>query len=322
MKKYIFNIALLAALLFAACDKVSNPYPKAVKTDLDTTIYSGTWSEYVATKWPNFATMSNENPNRNALIEDFTGHNCSFCPAAGAVAHSLHSANPSRVFVASIHASNTTNGISSFQTVNSAQGYTIDFTNAVGLQLGSYFGTTLVNSGFYGNPAGTINRKNDAGEYFSGSGSWSTKVSNVLASPLKVAIKAKVNYYETPKHGLFLHTEIQKIDNSITNELGIVVYVLEDSLVGPQNVQNVFTPNYVHRDIFRGTIDGQVFGRTLTASMLTNGKYYVNYSYILPNQLAPSGVSTTHKAENMHLLIYVYDKTTLEIYQVVKKSIS
>lgn len=322
MKKYIFTLTVLTILLFTACDKVDNPYPKAVKTDLDTSIYNGTWSDYVATKWPDFTTMSNEDPNRNALIEDFTGHNCSFCPAAATVAHSLHTANPSRVFVASIHASNTTNGLSSFQVLNIAQGYTVDFTNTEGLQLGSYFGTTLVNSGFYGNPAGTINRTNDAGEYFSGAGSWSTKVNSVLGTPLKVAIKAKVNYYETPKHGFFLHTEIQKIDNSITNELGLVVYVLEDSLVAPQNVQNVFTANYVHRDIFRGTIDGQAFGRTLTSSMLTNGKYYVNYSYILPNQLAPANVSgTTHNAANMHLLIYVYDKTTLEIYQVIKKSI-
>jgi hypothetical protein len=55
--------------------------------------------------------------------------------------------------------------------------------------------------------------------------------------------------------------------------------------------------------------------------MLNSGKYYLDYSFILPNQLAQAGVTTTHNAENMHVLIYVYDKVTLEIYQVIKQKI-
>jgi hypothetical protein len=316
--KFLF-IAFGLSFLFS-CDKVENPFPKAISIDLDTTIYPGIWSDYVATEWPDLSNAPLEDPNRNALIEDFTGHNCSFCPAAGAVAHSIHEANPSQVFVAGIHASNTTDGMSSFQSLNVAQGYTIPFYNSESLQLGAFFGNSIVNSGFFGNPAGTVSRTNVAGEYFAGSGLWQSKVDNVLASPLRVAIKAKVNYYETPKHGFYLHTEVEKLDNALSNDLAMVVYMIEDSLVGPQNVSNVFTPDYIHRDIFRGTIDGRLWGRTLSADLLLNGKYYLDYSGIIPDQLVPQGSpSTGHNAENMHLLIYVYDKTTLEIYQVVKK---
>jgi hypothetical protein len=317
MKKLIYAVILGFGFIGASCDHVENPFPPAVNVDLDTTIYPGNWSDYVANEWPDFALLPNDDPNRNALIEDYTGHNCSNCPAAAVVAHGLHEANPSHVFVASVHASTT--GMSSFQALTSD--YTIDFTNTNGLDLGYYFGTTLTSSGFFGNPSGTVNRTNEAGEYFSGTGNWSTRVTNVLASPLKVTIKAKLNYYETPKKGFFLHTEIEK-DASITNELGIVVCMMEDSLVGPQNIMGApVNPviDYVHRDIFRGSIDGQTWGRTLTDDLMTNGKYYVNYSGIVPDQLAPQGQSTTHNAENMHLLIYVYDKTTLEIYQVIKK---
>jgi hypothetical protein len=319
MKKLFFFFCLFIALLNSSCDKVKNPFPKAINTTLDSTIYPGAWSDYVQNEWPDFASLPNEDPDRNALIEDYTGHNCSFCPAAGAVAHGIHVANPSRVFIASIHSSNTTNGMSSFQDTNSASGYNIAFWNPVGLELGAYFGNTLVNSGFFGNPAGTISRTSNAGEYFPSTGLWQSVTDGVLATPLKVAIKAKVNYYESPKHGFFLHTEVEKIDNSIANDLAMVVYIIEDSLVGPQNVSNVYTPDYVHRDIMRGTLDGTAWGRTLTSSLMQNGKYYLNYSYILPDQLGPSGVLTTHNAENMHLLIYVYDSVTLEIYQVIKK---
>lgn len=319
MKKLIFFLPIFFTLLLVSCDKVDNPFPPAINTDLDTTIYPGNWSDYLANEWPDFSTIPNDDPQRNVLIEDFTGHNCSFCPAAGEIAHNIHLANPSRIFIASIHASNTVSGMSSFQDTNSSLGYTIPFWNPPGLALGSFFGNSLPNSGFFGNPGGTVNRTNDNGEYFPASGSWQTKSDAVLNSNLKIAIKAKVNYFETPKHGFFLHTEVEKIDNQVANDLAMVVYLIEDSLVGPQNVENVFTPNYVHRDIMRGTLDGTAWGRTLTPELMSNGKYYLDYSYILPNELAPGGETNTHNAENMHLLIYVYDMETLEIYQVIKK---
>jgi hypothetical protein len=321
MKKFLF-IIVLAGWVLQSCDKVSNPFPPAINTDLDTTIYPGSWSDYIANEWPDFDALPDENPQRNVLIEDFTGHNCSYCPAAAEIAHDIHVNNPSRVFIASIHASNLPNGMSSFQDTNSSQGYTIPFWNSIGTQLGAYFGNSLPNSGFFGNPAGMISRTNVGGEYFPASGSWATKTSEVLAAPLKVKMKAKLNYFETPKHGFFLHTEVEKIDNNLTNELAMVVYLIEDSLVGPQNVSNTYTPNYVHRDIMRGTLDGTIWGRTLNSSVLgANGKYYLNYSYIIPNQLGPAGSITTHNAENMHVLIYVYDSVTLEIYQVIKKKL-
>lgn len=318
-KILLFSLLCAFTLLNQSCDKVDNPYPPAVNVDLDTTIFPGNWSDYIANEWPDFSTLPNENPNRNVLIEDFTGHYCTSCPAAATVAHSLHEANPNRVFVASIHSGPS--GMTSFQALYLSIGYNIDFTNPNGLELGNYFGTTLAGSGFYGNPAGAINRINDAGEYFTGAGIWASKTASQLSTSPKVAIKAKLNYYETPKHGFFLHTEVEKLDNALNNDLAMVVYVIEDSIIGQQSVNSVDVPNYIHRDIFRGTLDNQAWGQTLTSSMLTNGKYYLNYSYILPNQLAPQGQTSTHNAENMHVLIYVYDKTTLEIYQVIKKKI-
>ncbi|MEY4572922.1 MAG: hypothetical protein RLZ10_2183, partial [Bacteroidota bacterium] len=58
------------------------------------------------------------------------------------------------------------------------------------------------------------------------------------------------------------------------------------------------------------------FGRTLTSGDMLNNKYYVNYSFIVPNQL-----DGNFNASNMHVLIYVYDKETWEIYQVIKQAI-
>ena len=129
---------------------------------------------------------------------------------------------------------------------------------------------------------------------------------------LKVNIQTALNYYPSTK-GAFLHVEVDKLDQALTNELGIVAYLLEDSLVGDQKMSdNSHNPTYVHRDVMRSCIDGKAFGRDLTSADLQNGKYYVNYSYKLPEQYNP---------DIMHVLIYVYDKVTMEVYQVIKQEV-
>lgn len=325
MRYLLFITATVALILtgttFTSCDRVEQAFPPAIK--LDTLLYTGAtgnlWQDYVDNEWPDFDTIANDNPLRNALVEDFTGHNCSNCPAAADVAHSLHEANPSRVFVASIHSSNV--GESAFQSVNEATGYTINFMNPQGLWLGNYFGQTVQNSGFFGNPGGTVSRTKESTDLFYASGFWSTKVNQVLAGALQVAIKSHVNYFDATK-GFYLHTEVELLDGSLdASNLGMVAYMIEDSLVGPQNVQSTLTPDYVHRDIMRGTLSGVGLGRDLTSGTENNGKYYLDYSYVVPDQLAPVGDPTTYNVDNMHLLIYVYDKTEHTILQVIKEHI-
>ena len=76
MKKLLFIVLAIGCFIINSCDKVENPFPPVVNNDLDTTIYNGAWSDYVANEWPDFSVLPNDDPNRNALIEDFTGHNC------------------------------------------------------------------------------------------------------------------------------------------------------------------------------------------------------------------------------------------------------
>jgi hypothetical protein len=312
MKKGLLFIAFTIAFglyLLPACDRISNPYPVQPCLELDTTLYPGNWSEYVANEWPTFT--QNTNTDRNVLIEDFTGHKCIYCPAAAELAHQLHEANPNRVFVASIHAG--VDGIGDFQTVDAE--YTLDYTNPDGLAIGTWFG--LNDGGFIGNPRGPVSRVSNGGVIFQSPGQWSSMTSTLLAANnLKVNIQSKLNYFPSTK-GAFLHVEVDKLDAALTNSLGIVGYVIEDSLVGDQKmVDNTHNSNYIHRDIHRKNLACMPFGRQLTAADFNNGKYYVNYSFVVPNQL-----DGNYNAENMHVLIYVYDITTLEIYQVIKQKI-
>ena len=108
-----------------------------------------------------------------------------------------------------------------------------------------------------------------------------------------------------------MHVEADNI-GGVSNELRLVVQLHQDSLVAPQKMddqsQNL---NYVHHDILRGTIDGQTFGQELDAAHLdANGKYYFDYIYELP---------AAYEADNAHLIIYVRDAVTEEIYHVIEK---
>lgn len=311
MKKFSLLFLLAWSMyLYTSCDRITNPYPPQVILDLDSTLYPGNWADYVANEWPTFT--ANTNINRNILLEDYTGHQCNYCQPAGDLAHQLEVTHEGRVFVSSMHAGPL--GIGDFQKVDPPE-YPIDFTNPQGVEIGIYFGAN--DEGFGGNPYGTINRFLSGGSIFHGPNAWTSKVNAMLAeNTLKVNMQSALNYYPQT-HGAFLHVEVDKIDQQLTNELGIVAYVLEDSLVGDQKMlNNTHNSSYIHRDIHRGNLNGQAFGRVLEAADMQNGKYYVNYSFVVPDQL-----DNAYNADNMHVLIYVYDRSTWEIYQVIRQNI-
>ena len=201
---------LLGVALFAySCDKVKNAYPAGgnVPLDLDTNLYPGNFADYVA---PTFTL--NTNINRNILIEDYTGHKCVFCPAAGALAIQIEEdvASGGRVFIASVHAS--PNGLGPFQTTDAI--FTTDFTCPEGLEYGTFFN---VGYGFTGNPRGTINRVNLANDMFMGATNWQNAVTTQLAAnTLVVNLQATADYFPTTR-GTYLHVQIDPILTMPTN---------------------------------------------------------------------------------------------------------
>lgn len=301
MKKIMLLLPLVA-LIMGSCNKVDEP---KIYDSLDKTIYPGTWEDYEANEWPTFT--QNTNTNRNVMIEDFTGHKCIFCPAAASVAEQLEQDNPGRVFVASLHTG--PDGIGDFQKLHEPL-YTHQFYNNQAIEIGQFFGKNTVGSPFVGNPFGSVGRRPVNGYNTHSPSTWTGLTSTILAeNDLKVNIQGKVNYYDETK-GFFLHTEVDVI-GSIANPLAQVVYFVEDSIVKPQAFPGgVDSINYVHHNVMRGCIDEMAFGKTLSDTYKgTNGKYYLNYSYRIPSQYNP---------ENVHLLVFVIDKVTNEIYQVIE----
>ena len=322
MKTLFFTILCISIFLYSSCDKVRTPYqPPYVDIDIALLPAGTSLQDYKSNYWLGFE--NNMNENVNVLIEDFTGHRCLGCPIAAVDARNIEIANEGRVFVTAIHAAQ--DGGTGFQFTGGTL-YYHDFTNPNGLAISTEL---TPYGGFNGNPSGTFNRKIFGGQMFStGSSSWAGYVATILnENNLFVNLQAKTNYFEETR-GLFLHTEIdiKTPTTNVTDELFQVVYLIEDSLIAPQytpvewNLPNNQDLAYIHRDIMRGCIDNQPMGRQVTdafkvdkdGNVLIGNKYYINYSYKLPDQYNP---------ENMHLLIYVYNNATKEILQVITKNI-
>ncbi len=315
--KFYYAILIFIVINFlSSCDKIDNPYlPQYV--DIDTTLLDGIdLVSYKNNYWPTFT--QNTNTNRNVIIEDYTGHKCINCPEASLELESIVENNSSRIFGVEIHIG--PNGTTPFQTT-SGNLFATDYTTKEGIEISK----EITDGGFIGNPSGTVNRKKVNNQVFQNYSSWNTIANSILTeNELKVNIQGKVNYFSSTR-GIFLHTE-SEILTDISDELYQVVYLIEDSIISPQSVPSAWNfpnnvdVNYVHRDVHRGNLDGKAMGRKLDdnakidkdGNKLDGNKYYLNYSYKLPEKFNP---------ENMHLLIYVYNKNTLEIYQVIKQKI-
>jgi hypothetical protein len=309
MKKVLFITAIALGAL-TSCDKVENPYPPA-DLGISWGLYpNGDSLHYYTNVYTAFG--ANANVDRNILIEDFTGHTCNFCPAAAEEADDIKNENPGRVFVSGVHAG--PNGTGTLQVLNPGAGYNTVFYNETTDELGNYFGNLWAGSLFTGNPFGTISRNGDEnGTPMQGPQTWDpSAVALLTANDLKVNLQAQLNYFPSTR-GVFLHVEADNI-GAVSNELRIVVQLHQDSLIAPQKlVDNSQDPNYVHHDILRATLDNKTFGQELDLEhMDANGKYYFNYAYELPAEYA---------ADNAHVLIYIRDAVTEEIYHVIEKHI-
>ncbi|MFT4601194.1 MAG: hypothetical protein ACI857_001372 [Arenicella sp.] len=303
--KILFAFALLS-MITISCDKVTNPIKPAV--DLDTNLFPGNW----AADYPVITWTANPNTDRNVLIEDYTGHRCPNCPAAATIASDLETADPTRIFVASLHAA--PGGTSSFQDTspdcgepsNPEDKYCTEFFNDVVIAYGTEFQSGF---GFFANPQGAVSREvPDGSSMFSLSSQWGTRANDLIAAnDLKINIQSQINYYPST-NGLFLHTETEMLED-LGNSYNLVVYLIEDKVTDWQDDNGTALEDYKHHNVLRGCIDGLPWGRTLNGTT-SGSKNYLDYTYELP-----AGKTN----DDYHLLIYAYDQSTYEILQVIKQ---
>lgn len=226
---------------------------------------------------------------KNAILEEYTGIHCQFCPDGHAIAQSIVDNNPGRAFTVAIHQGSYA----------VPSGTEPDYRTPFGNSLAGQTGLT-------GYPSGTVNR-----HVFTGTktaldrGAWAGACDDIMQemSPVNIGIQSD---YEASTRLLTIQIELYYTSNAPTSSNFINVALTQDSIYGPQTGGNAGN-NYRHMHMLRHMITGQ-WGDEVTTT--TAGSLVTRtYTYTVPEDY----ISVPAVVENMHILAFV-TKDHQEIY--------
>lgn len=202
--------------------------------------------------------------NKKAVIEEFTGIACVFCPAGHAEAQSIKDANPGNVSIINIHQGHYADGTPNFKT---------PYGDAIAAQ-----------AGVRGYPSGTVNRHVFPGRGMTTGGTattgsyWRTSTNEILQeeSPVNLGVEASI---DTLTRVLTVHVEAYYTADSpeATNKLNIAL--LQNDTKGPQTGGGM-GDDYNHMYRLVELITGQ-WGETINTT--TFGTFFDRtFTYTIP----------------------------------------
>jgi len=204
--------------------------------------------------------------NKNVVLEEYTGVNCTWCPDGHKRANQLKASHPGRVCLINIH-----------QGSFAANTYTTQFGNALANQ-----------TGLDGYPAGTVNRHVFSGSVTAlGRGDWASAANTILnqSSPVNIGAEATIDWSTRTLNVRvqLYYTAAQTVTSNALN-----VAIMQDNVLGPQvgkekNPDQVVGDQYMHMHMLRHLITGQ-WGETID-NLAVGNLVEKNYEYVIPEQL-------------------------------------
>lgn len=283
LNKLNIVFGFLLALLATSCDYVDQPIPQDTNTGtVDTTlVYDTTYSQ------------SNVS-YRVALLEEFTGQDCANCPLGGKEAHRLDSLYQDSFIVAAVHCTNFA--------VPTLPDYPDDYRTTAGNTYETTFGVTSI-------PRGVVSRLNNV--TLQSPPSWENDVKSVIAQVPIIKIDLMNAYAESDKK-LVTTVNTEWLSKGTASGYKLVCYIIEDSLISPQNVFTVRNPNYLHRHVLRGAING-AWGTVIPSSNVGD-KDKQEFTFDFSDK--------SWKVKDCEVIAYVYDQDTYEIMQATIAHVS
>jgi len=218
-----------------------------------------------STAWLQAQTFVSTAPsNRNAVLEEYTGIYCQFCPDGHVIANGIMANNPGRAWAINIHAGG-------FAEPDAGAP---DFRTTVGNALDNYFPIT-------GYPTGAVNRGT-----MSNRGQWAGQVTTQLgqASPVNLAARCTL---DLDTRQLTMTVESYYTANGVGSADRLNVFLLQNNVEGPQTGAATYNPggilpngNYNHMHMLRHSLTG-TWGTSLTP--ITATSFHSNqFTYTVP----------------------------------------
>lgn len=212
--------------------------------------------------------VSTQPSNKNVVIEEFTGTNCTWCPAGHKIVNAISTANPGRIVAINIQQGGFSGNNPDYKT---------EWGNALANQysIASY-------------PNGTLNRGSGPINYTT----WPTAVTPILAqqSIVNVAARAQI---DAETRLLTVTVEVYYTADAETSTNKLNVAILQNEVIGPQsgmdkNPDYVVGTQYRHMHMLRHLITGQ-WGDLLsveTSGVIPAGTFFTKtYTYTLPDAI-------------------------------------
>lgn len=276
MKKISVFITVLAAVLFAGCDRIEGPY--MVPSE----------NEEITVTFPELDVNS---VYRKVLIEEFTGHRCQNCPTGHQKLEELHERFGDTLVAVGIHAG-------ALAAPDVAGGYPYDFRTEVGNELKQEFAID-------GIPTAIINRYPEPGGW--GVVRWLSKINAVDRSKPLAAIQL-INEFNAQTGMLKANAQVTLLE-PCANQLRLAFYLIEDGIVKPQLNGTEYIENYVHNHVLRASLNG-TYGTLLN----TNGYLETGKGYTLAHKINMSGHDWN--PANCTVVAILYDRTAGDVLQV------
>lgn len=293
MKKKILNLGIMLAFsvtLFTACEKTEDDATKPA-----TTSTTGTTSTTSTTGTPAATFLASKTPsNRVAILEDFTGVRCGYCPDGHVkAAAAQEELGESRFVIMAVHGGGY---------AAPATGWA-DFTTP-------YAASFISQSGVAGYPAGTINRvkaedlgvgPQQANGLAMSRGSWKTAAEAILEMPSPVNIGSKAVFNAATREltvNVDLYYTAEEVDANNIN-----VAFLQDGLMSKQSG---VTGMYEQKHVLRDLITGQ-WGEVVADTKAVGTKVSKTYKYTVPADYHGTEVEGGGAViiENCHVVVFV-----------------
>jgi hypothetical protein len=253
---------------------------------------------------------------RKAVIEEYTGVRCTYCPDGHRRAQSFADANPGKVVIVNVHTGSY---------ASPAAGW-MDFTTDFGAALATKAGMGQPGTGY---PGGSVNRYpfNEAtmtsykmaaglnytlmnrGAWWNSSNSTSPAGDIIFAKDAPVNIGMKVKSFNAAARTAVITVEMY-FTSDVPNGAKLNLVLLENNVKGKQIDAGVYNDNYMHKHMLRAMLTGQ-WGEAIDASMTLKGKTFKkDYTYTLPDN---DKNLTVINPDNCEFAAYVTGSTDVDV---------
>lgn len=199
---------------------------------------------------------------KKALLEEYTGKTCQYCPDGHKISDQITTANAGNAFAVNIHAGGYAGGTPNYK---SADGDAL-----------------LSGAGVSGFPGGTVNR--GAAE---SRGTWSNSVKAVIAENSYVNIAGQATL-DSASGTLKVDIEAYYTANAPVSSNNFSVMLLQDNILGPQTGGSTYYPammvgsQYRHMHMLRDVITTGATGEAMGTATTSGTKFTKTVSYTVP----------------------------------------